>query len=266
IDGADRLQIPADLASKIASAVLDFGSLNDGIDRYLAMLEAGLRLASANGNLPLVGDDIQKGADFIGDVRAKFQSALGSASGINPFDSLSTWGSTTLSNALGFPVTVAARCSYTMHKATNVAVAVQGTAGTTSYTYAVIARQGGTDTAISDPATVDTGPSTLDGTNFNHVTWDPVVGADSYQVVRRNGGAWDLIATVTDNGTKQYDDKGAAVVQANYPTTDTEATVSVCASGVGADALTGVDFTVDIMNDPGVTFAPGGGCASHCTT
>ena len=266
VDGADRLQLPADLASKIANAVLDFGALNDGLDRYLAMLEAGLRLASANGKLPLIGDDVQKGADFIGDVRAKFQSALGSASGINSFDSLSSWGSTTLSNALGFPVQVDARCSYTMHKATNVAVSVQGTAGSTSYTYAVIARQGSTDTAVSDPSPPVTGPDTLDGTNFNRVTWTAVVGADSYRVVRKNGSAWDLVGTVTGNGTATFDDKGAAVVQAGYPTTDTEATVTTCATGVGADALTGVDFTVDIKNNPGVTFAPGGGCASNCTS
>ena len=86
VGGADRLQVPTDLATKIASAVLNFGAMNDGLDRYLAMLEAGLRLASANGKLPLVGDDVQKGADFIGDVRKKFQDALGSAAGISSLD------------------------------------------------------------------------------------------------------------------------------------------------------------------------------------
>ncbi|MEO8555026.1 MAG: calcium-binding protein [Actinomycetota bacterium] len=271
VDGADRLEIPSNLASKIASAILDFGSMGDGIDRYLAMLESGLRLASANGKLPLVGDDVQKGANFIGDVRGKFQTALGSAGGIDSISTLNAWGSTTLTNALGYPVTVRAHCSLVLDKATNLAVTNEGTAGTTHYEYAVVASQSGTDTAISDPVVTETGAATLTSTDYNHLTWDKVVGATDYRVMRRNGTGWDELAVLTGNATTFYDDKDsvpANVLVAGYTTTSVTVTVTGCTDDVPSEDITGVDFAVDILSNSAVTFAPApaGGCATNCTT
>ena len=82
VDGADRLQVPTDLANKIANAVLNFGAHErrpGPLPRRCSRPACGSPVPTAS--CPLVGDDVQKGADFIGNVRKEFQDALGSAGG-----------------------------------------------------------------------------------------------------------------------------------------------------------------------------------------
>ncbi|WP_212841845.1 calcium-binding protein [Catellatospora sp. IY07-71] len=55
---------------------LDF---TGGIDGYLSKMEEALRLASFDGKLPLVGDDLQQGQRFIADVRDKVKAKIGPA-------------------------------------------------------------------------------------------------------------------------------------------------------------------------------------------
>ena len=70
IDGHDRLETPdaTALGDAIFSHLLDFTQVN-GIDGYLQLIEAALNAASFGGKLPLIGDDLQQGADFVGTLR-----------------------------------------------------------------------------------------------------------------------------------------------------------------------------------------------------
>ena len=57
-------------------ALLDFKNFGDGLEGYLTAVEQAFRTASFQGKLPLVGDDLQQGADFIGDLRTKLRSSI----------------------------------------------------------------------------------------------------------------------------------------------------------------------------------------------
>ncbi|MFG1879797.1 hypothetical protein ACGFIV_33690 [Sphaerisporangium sp. NPDC049003] len=73
----DRLELPAfDFSTLPAGLELDWTNLGDGIDRYLTALETGMRTASYGGKLPLVGHDLQQGADFVGAKRQEIKVAV----------------------------------------------------------------------------------------------------------------------------------------------------------------------------------------------
>jgi hypothetical protein len=99
-----------------------------------------------------------------------------------------------------------------------LAVTPQGAAGTSTYRYRVAAvdAEAGEGVAAAGVTTA-TGNATLDGTNFNRVTWAAKAGAVAYRVYGRTGtdGTVGLLAEVT--GTT-YDDTGAATPGVVVPT------------------------------------------------
>jgi Ca2+-binding RTX toxin-like protein len=68
-----------DLTACLNSLALKFTDFNVGIDGYLAKVEEALRLASFDGKLPLVGDDLQEGQQFIHQLREDIKSKIGDA-------------------------------------------------------------------------------------------------------------------------------------------------------------------------------------------
>ena len=100
-----------------------------------------------------------------------------------------------------------------------------GTPGTTSYTYLIVPLGiQGTSTA-SPPTTTTTGAATLNGTNYNHITWDDVQYENGFYVIKAAGSSYVLQAQVGP-GVTFYDDKGAAPLQTGYvlPITNTSNT------------------------------------------
>lgn len=108
---------------------------------------------------------------------------------------------------------------------TGVSVSPQGTTGSTSYSYRVVAISttiGGTVATLPSTAgSTTTGHASLDGTNFNTVTWTApagVVANAGYRVYRTVGGATQgLIATVAA-GVTTLDDTGLAGDASSVPT------------------------------------------------
>lgn len=73
----NRLELPSfDFSTLPPGLELDWTNLGDGIDRYLTALETGMRMASNKGRLPMVGADLQQGADFVGAKRQEIKAAL----------------------------------------------------------------------------------------------------------------------------------------------------------------------------------------------
>ncbi|MFG2054475.1 hypothetical protein ACGFI9_10610 [Micromonospora sp. NPDC048930] len=66
-----------DLTSCFANLSLKLTDFNVGIDGYLAKVEEALRLASFDGKLPLVGDDLQQGQKFVAQLREDVKAAIG---------------------------------------------------------------------------------------------------------------------------------------------------------------------------------------------
>jgi hypothetical protein len=65
------------LDSCFANLSLKLTDFNVGIDGYLAKVEEALRLASFDGKLPLVGDDLQQGQRFVAQLREDVKAAIG---------------------------------------------------------------------------------------------------------------------------------------------------------------------------------------------
>ena len=90
-----------------------------------------------------------------------------------------------------------------------------GTAGTTSYTYAITARNANAgETLVSTGTVTTTGNATLSVTNFNRITWTGITGAKDYRIYRTASAGTPsttgLIGTVTATATLTFDDTGIA--------------------------------------------------------
>lgn len=93
-----------------------------------------------------------------------------------------------------------------------------GTAGTTTYSYYVVANDAwGGKTLVGAVGTTTTGNATLSTTNYNTITWSAVVGAVSYDVLKTNT-ATSLALAVT--GTT-VNDTGQATATYTTPTSNT---------------------------------------------
>ncbi|HEY0638118.1 MAG TPA: calcium-binding protein [Pseudonocardiaceae bacterium] len=240
LPGADaprkELEIPADLATKLADAVLDFGNLGEGLDGYLARVEAAFRLASFQGKLPLIGDDLQQGADFIGRLRTTLRESVWAdlPGAGRPVDTkaFEDFINTRLAAALddvdiaAIGVTVRSSCLATLASAAAPAVepTVADGAPTAQWEYRIVAVQGGD--AVPGPATAVTGAATLGSGSSNALTWDAVEHATGYKVLRKGAAdtAFQLVGTVTEPA---FTDDGTATPAAYTPAT-TAPTLSPC--------------------------------------
>jgi hypothetical protein len=111
-------------------------------------------------------------------------------------------------------------------------VANVGSAGSTTYTYKVVAKQtNGGYTVASAGGTTTTGNATLDGTNFNRLTWGKVDDASGYDIYRTVGGATQGKIASVAGGVLTLDDTGLA------------------GDGASAPSTTPHDFTVEIGSD-----------------
>lgn len=98
----------------------------------------------------------------------------------------------------------------------NVAAAPGGATGATTITYKVVARKANTQYSAPGAATpITNSNNTIDGTNFNTVTWDAVAGmgaSDFYDVYRiRSGQSDKLVASVAGNLLTANDTGGTTV-------------------------------------------------------
>lgn len=111
------------------------------------------------------------------------------------------------------------------------AVAVHGTAGSTTITYKIVAKTlSGLVTAASSSITTTTANATLSTTNYNTITWSPVAGAYSYDIYRTAAGGTPsttgVIANVLATATLSLNDTGLAGGSETAPTVNTTGTVS----------------------------------------
>ena len=250
-----ELELPADLGQRLTDALLDFKNFGDGLEGYLTAVEQAFRTASFQGKLPLVGDDLQQGADFIGDLRTKLRSSIWNElpGGGRPANSkeFKDFINTKLAAALAevqiaaTEVTVDFDCTKTLAKAAAPTVKEDpADVGTATYEYKVVAYQGtgdGTagDTVPSDPGQTAKGAAELNGTNSNHVTWTSVANATGYKILRKAPGdsAFKLVKKL--GNVLVYDDHGDT--GADYTAVAQEPDLEVC--GISDIAGVFLEFT-----------------------
>lgn len=218
-DAKKELELPADLGAKLAAALLDFKNFGDGLEGYLAAIEQAFRAASFGGKLPLIGEDVQAGADFIGDLRTKLRSSIWNElpGGGRPANSkeFKDFVNAKLADALkdvqiaATEITVSFDCGAKLAQA-NAPTVTENPAdtGITTWQYEVVAYQGtDDDTLPSGPGQTTKGAATLDDTHSNHVTWTAVPNAVGYKILRKGPGDTAFKLVKKQSGTS-YDDHG----------------------------------------------------------
>jgi Ca2+-binding RTX toxin-like protein len=233
IDTHPRLDapLPADIAAALSAAALNFTQL-DSIDSYLNLIEQSLNAASFGGKLPLIGDDLQQGADFIGKLRAAMHDALNNLSNDHADGNLGTSASdvrTALNGYIGNALTSAnlphdllvidTECKTTLDSVGGPTITPVGTAGTTTYKYKIAAYT--TDASNtkheskpSPEGTTTTGNATLSAGDHNKIEWTAVAGADGYNVYKDDGGTFKLLKNVPGQSSHDTIDDGAGTLGA----------------------------------------------------
>lgn len=102
-------------------------------------------------------------------------------------------------------------------------VSPQGTPGAKTIGYKIVARNATGVSVASATKTITNGASTLNGTNYNQLTWTAVPGAASYDVYRvaTNGVSPVTIGLIANTAAVTYNDQGAAGDASTAPTENT---------------------------------------------
>ena len=103
-------------------------------------------------------------------------------------------------------------------------VTPQGAAGSTTYTYKVVAMHRHGQTAASSAGSTATGNATLSTSNYNSVTWTAVTGATAYRIYRTVAGGTSPTTTgqvAVVGAVTQFDDTGIAGDSSTAPTANT---------------------------------------------
>jgi Ca2+-binding RTX toxin-like protein len=243
----DRIEIPPSLATDLQKAVLDFSQLGGGLDGYFKFAEQALNLASFGGKLPLIGKDLQQGAQFLENLQQQIDTVTGDLGGINNATDLKTWISNKLESALGDALPAGSHvtpdfiCSENLATPTNVQ-GTPSTAGATKNFYVVSATDPSGETVASSPAQ-EVDSAALGGANTIALTWNKVDGAAAYKVYRSPDGTtgWaQFDAAQADNPT--FTDKGDAGTPASPKLSGDNPPLDPCP----LSDMTGVTLTADI--------------------
>lgn len=105
----------------------------------------------------------------------------------------------------------------------SITVTPQGTSGAATWTYKLVAINATGTTEAGAASSTATGNATLDGTNYNRLTWTAVANATGYWIYRTaSGGSPATTGRIVVLGAvTTYDDQGAAGDSATAPTTNT---------------------------------------------
>lgn len=160
------------------------------IDAAITAADAGRAVTALTGTgIPAIA--------FVGTVTPGVSFLLSTSPNSQVNANTTAAGSGTLSIAPVIRATVTNRGTL----ATPAAPTVTPTGGAAgSYTYAVSAVNSVGDTVASTTTTIANGPTTLDASHFNTITWTPVPNATGYRVRRTAGGpSTGQIAVTTGN-------------------------------------------------------------------
>jgi hypothetical protein len=110
-------------------------------------------------------------------------------------------------------------------------VTPQGTPGSTTWGYKVSAFSESGETLASSQGQTTSGAATLDGTNFNKVSWSAVSGAVKYAVYRStSGGNPSSTGKIVETSNLQFDDTGK-VASGSQPSEDRSGAVIIGSEG-----------------------------------
>ena len=290
--------LPSGLQKILDGTPFAFDTLAEGLQQYLFYAETALRTASNDGEMPIIGKDLQAGADFMGDTRGKIDQFLSENDDPTTVGGAKALLTTTLATKLGVVVNGATgvqvdfTCTRTLEPPpapTAVATGNQA-ADVTTYVYKVVSTYKDAKNVVHDSipsaaSAVVTNAATLSATKLTTVTWPKVDTATGYKVLRATSTtttstptptptpsasagttttltAYTLVGTVT-GATLTYQDKGAT---STAYTAETKAYSRVagatCADGTSVLQIEGVTLGL-VLGQGDVSAAKG--CADSAT-
>ena len=264
--------LPSGLQKILDGQAFKFDTLAEGLQQYLFYAETALRTAADDGALPIIGKDLQAGADFMGTTRGELDDFLEA----NPEDPSTVAGATTLlkeqlATSLGLPINgptgiqVAFTCTMTLEpptgKPTGTPVNVVAAADTTQYRYKVVSTYTDAKNVIHDSVPSDVsdvvvnGALTVAGGKSNTIAWTKVDVAKGYKVLRATQAGttepaakdYKVVGTVTSGATVTFVDTGATVSETAYvPETKAYARIpgATCAGTTSVLQIEGVTLAL----------------------
>jgi Ca2+-binding RTX toxin-like protein len=254
--------LPTGLQQIIDGEPFKFDTLAQGLQQYLFYSESALRTASNNGEMPVIGKDLQAGADFMGQTRAKIDEFISENGDPSTVGGATTLLKTTLANKLGIVVNgpTGVQVGFTCKVILEAPAAPGGTAhnavaaDTTKYRYKVVSLYEHSPDPVkkskpSDASAVVTNAATLTagaGGKYNTVTWTKANGATGYEILRATqagdtepaASAYGLVATVGNVAT--YDDHSASTSAYTAATSNPLLPGTVCPDDTPVTKIEGV--------------------------
>jgi Ca2+-binding RTX toxin-like protein len=256
------VHLPSGLQALIDGTPFKFDTLAEGLQQYLFYSESALRTASNNGELPVIGKDLQAGADFMGATRAKIDKFLEETGDPSTVDGATTLLTNTLATKLGVVVNgpTGVQVGFTCKVILEPPAAPGGTAhnavaaDTTKYRYKVVSLYAHSPDPVkkskpSDASAVVTNAATLTaGTSgkYNTVTWTKANGATGYEILRATqtgdtepvASAYGLVTAVGNVAT--YDDHSASTSAYTAATSNPLLPGTVCPGDTPVTQIEGV--------------------------
>jgi len=259
---ATTVVLPTGLQQIIDGEPFKFDTLAQGLQQYLFYSESALRTASNNGEMPVIGKDLQAGADFVGQTRAKIDQFLSENGDPSTVGGATTLLKTTLANKLGIVVNgpTGVQVGFTCKVILEPPAAPGGTphnavaADTTKYRYKVVSLYEHSPDPVrrskpSDPSAVVINAATLTAGasgKYNTVTWNKANGATGYEILRATqagdaepaASAYGLVTAVGNVAT--YDDHSASTTAYTAATSNPLLPGTVCPDDTPVTKIEGV--------------------------
>lgn len=274
VGGHPRFTTPDGLAAALENAALNLLPFGDGFFAYLEFLQQALETASFDGKLPLIGQDLQAGSDFLGKLRSDLEAVWGSvptdptAKQIRDFFNDEVKPKLPGQSAFTFDVV----CNIVLEPAPKPGVSVtrpdSDAMADKTYRYKVVAYTNNPpeETKHSPASDSVTNGETLSNDRKNTVSWAAVDNATGYKVLRSEaGGPFKLLKDV--GGATSYVDEGADTPgPAAHPEAAEKPLVVPCPGDASGSQIRGISLSVDIgQGNPTATegCVGGSGCLSH---
>lgn len=254
------VETPGDLEGLISGKPFEFDSLAEGLQQYLFYAETALRTASNDGELPVIGKDLQAGADFMGDTRKQIDDFLSTHEDPSDVGGATTLLTTELGAALDIEINgptgiqLGFTCNSPLLPPAAPGAEALNAADTdvTTYFYKVVSlyKESATvtrESVPSDASAVVTNTTPLTNTKHNVVTWEEVAAATGYRILRATTAdapitAYKSLGTVA-KGVLTYDDKAPATPPPSTYTASKYAPRlkgTTCESGTSVTEIEGV--------------------------
>jgi Ca2+-binding RTX toxin-like protein len=243
-----KVVLPQDLQNILDGTPFKFGTLIEGLQQYMFYSESALRTASNGGEMPVIGKDLQAGADFLGETREElgaFVEANGDVSSVGPAREYLV---KMLSETLDLPLNgdTGLILDFTCNReleppAAPTATSTPATPATgdsTRYVYEVVSvyKDKNNVEHVSAPSAnspmVTNAATLVAGSKTNTVTWARFPGATSYKVLRATvtsavGAAATTLSAFGVVGTAPAPAAGATTVSYTDSATTTTAVPAV---------------------------------------